>query len=237
MIISHSHRFTFVHIHKTGGTSIERALDPHLAWYDLILGGSRFGEQLQQPYARRFKLHKHSSVADIEKVCGTKYIDEYFLFAVVRHPVARACSLYNFAATTLTRWATNQGLDLDEVSLHITEKAVRKKPGLNWSSSRAFMASRNFSDFIRDARTCGAPGFRTQVSSLKALSGNPIGQFFRIEEHESWAASLAHRLGIEVRLRHANASTVRLADDRTVSDEDRRYLEGVFREDYEVFGY
>lgn len=237
MIISHSHRFTFVHIHKTGGTSIERALDPHLAWYDLILGGSPFGEQLQQPYAERFKLHKHSSVADIEQLCGPKYIEQYFLFAVVRHPVARACSLYNFAATTLTRWATKQGVDLNEVSLHITEKAAKKKPGLNWASSRAFMASRNFSDFIRDERTCGAPGFRTQVSSLKASSGNVIGRFYRIEEHDSWAASLADKLGIELHLPHANASTVKLADDRMVSDEDRRYLEGVFGEDYEAFGY
>jgi hypothetical protein len=237
VIISHSRRFTFVHIHKTGGTSLERALDPHLAWYDLILGGSPFGEQLQQPYAARFKLHKHSSVAEIERICGPEYVDSYYLFAVVRHPVARACSLYNFVASTLNKWASNQGIGLNEVALHITEKASRKKPGLKWASSRAFMETQNFSDFIRHEKTSGAPGFRTQVSSLRAPSGELKGKFLRIEDHDGWTDSLAEKLGVEIHLPHANASTVRLADEQTVNDNDRRYIEALFREDYEAFGY
>src|SRR5215469_2544795 len=58
MIISHSRRFIFVHIHKAGGTSVEQALDPHLAWNDLILGGSQFGEKIQGAYQKRFGLNK-----------------------------------------------------------------------------------------------------------------------------------------------------------------------------------
>src|SRR5215469_11368082 len=105
MIISHSRQFTFVHIHKAGGTSVERALDQHLAWNDLILGGSPLGEKIQAPYSARFGLNKHSTVSDIERVCGSRYIEEFYLFALVRHPVARLCSIYNFVATMLNNWA------------------------------------------------------------------------------------------------------------------------------------
>jgi hypothetical protein len=238
MIISHSRKFTFVHIHKTGGTSVERALDPCLAWYDLILGGSAFGEKLQEPYAAKFKIHKHSTVADIETICGAEYVDNYYLFAVVRHPLSRACSLYNFAASTLDKWANKHGIPLGKVASHITEDAARKKPGLKWASSRAFMATHNFSDFIRHEKIAGAPGFRTQVSSLKAAgTGKLKGQFYRIEDHKEWTPTLGKTLGIELQLPRANASTMKLIDDQSVNEEDRRYIESLFKEDYESLGY
>jgi len=238
VIISHSRRFTFVHIHKTGGTSVERALDPHLAWHDLILGGSPFGEQLQHPYSAKFRLHKHSTVAEIESICGAEYVDAYFLFAVVRHPVSRACSLYNFAASTLNKWAEKRGIDLSEVASHITEGAAKKKPGLKWASSRALMATTNFSEFIRHENISRAPGFRPQVRSLwSARSGTLKGQFLRIEDHANWTSELSRRLGVEIQLPHANPSTVKLIDEQSVNEDDRRHIETLFREDYDAFGY
>jgi hypothetical protein len=238
VIISHSRRFTFVHIHKTGGTSIEKALDPHLTWYDLILGGSPFGEKLQQPYAEKFRLQKHSTVADIETICGPEYVDGYFLFAVVRHPVSRTCSLYNFAASTLDKWAKNRGIDFAEVRSHITEKAAKRKPGLKWASSRALMATTNFSEFIRHENMARAPAFRPQVRSLRSATSDELkGQFLRIEDHGNWTTDLGEKLGIEIQLSRANASTVRLVDEHSVSDDDRRYIETLFREDYDAFGY
>jgi hypothetical protein len=227
-----------VHIHKNGGTSIEKALDPHLAWHDLILGGSPFGEKLQQPYFEKFRLHKHSTVADIETVCGREYVDGYFLFAVVRHPVSRACSLYNFAASTLSKWAKNQGIDLSEVPSHITEKAAKKKPGLKWASSRALMETNSFSEFIRHENISRAPAFRPQVRSLRSATSDQLkGQFLRIEDHVTWTPGLGARLGVEILLPRANASTVKLIDEQSVSEEDRRYIEMLFREDFEAFGY
>ena len=49
MIISNSHKFIFVHILKTAGTSICAALDPTLRWNDVILGGTGFGEKMNAP--------------------------------------------------------------------------------------------------------------------------------------------------------------------------------------------
>ena len=39
MIVSHSRRFVFVHLHKTAGTSVKQALRPHLAAGDFMTPG------------------------------------------------------------------------------------------------------------------------------------------------------------------------------------------------------
>ncbi|HEY6579142.1 MAG TPA: sulfotransferase family 2 domain-containing protein [Rhizomicrobium sp.] len=238
MIISHSRHFTFVHIHKAGGSSVERALDPHLAWNDLVLGGSRFGERIQPPYSEKFGLNKHSSVADIEKICGSRYVNEYYLFALVRHPVARVCSIYNFVATMLNNWARRQNITLPEVAAHITPKAAKKTPSLNWTSSRVFLRSGSFSEFIRDESLAAAPGFRTQAGLLSpAADRGPQGEFFRLEEYPQWADALGKRIGVEFNLPHVNRSELRLVDPDGVPADDRALIESKFHVDYAAFGY
>jgi hypothetical protein len=238
MIISHSRQFTFVHIHKAGGTSVEQALDPYLAWNDLILGGSPLGERMQVPYAAKFGLNKHSSVSEIEKVCGSHYIEEYFLFALVRHPVARVCSIYNFVATMLNKWAERQDIPLSEVARNVTPKAAKKTPALKWTSSRIFLRTSSFSEFIRDEAVKTAPGFRAQVNMLSVTpDGEPKGEIFRLEDYPRWAEPLSKRLGLEFGLPHANQSGLKLADPLAVSKDDRAFIERIFENDYAAFGY
>ena len=240
MIICNSRKFIFIHIHKTGGTSVERALDPHLAWNDLILGGSPFGEKIQQPYTKKFGLSKHSTVADAERVCGSSIIADYYVFGLVRNPLSRLCSVYNFVATTLQKWAKQQNisLDLDDVARHITPEAAQKKPGLKWASTKAFLESRGFSEFIRRPELTEAPGFRPQLSCLAgAGDSRPRAEFFRLEDYPEWISELNTRLGIEFTLHRENESQLKLVDDRTVGNEDRAYIESAFHQDYEAFGY
>ncbi len=223
MIISHSRQFTFVHIHKAGGTSVEQALDPFLAWNDLILGGSPLGERMQVPYQARFGLNKHSAVSEIEKVCGSRYTEEYFLFALVRHPVARVCSIYNFVATMLNRWADRQKIPLSQITAHITPKAAKKTPALLWPASRAFLASESFSEFIRHEKVKFAPGFRPQLSMLTSIDGEgPKGTIFRLEDYPEWATILGERLGIAFELPQANRSEL-----RSFTSDPRPYLLGI----------
>lgn len=238
MIICHSRKFIFVHIHKTGGTSVERALDPHLAWNDLILGGSKFGEKIQQPYATRFGLSKHSTVADIERICGRDVLDSYYVFALVRHPLFRMCSLYNFVATTLQRWAREQGVDFQEIEKFITPEAARKKPVLRWSSTKAFLRSQNFSEFIRHGGLRQAPGFRPQTSCLVGLGDDPFkAEPLRIEDSSAWRGQLCRKLGIQFELGLHNESQLRLVDQAAVGEADRAYIEDIFSTDYAEFGY
>jgi hypothetical protein len=237
MIISHSRKFIFIHIHKTGGTSIERALDPHLTWNDLILGGSRFGEQIQAPYAKKYGLNKHSSVSDIESICGPDILEQYYVFSLVRHPLARLCSMYNFVATTLNRWAQQQHIDLKDVARHITPEAAKKKPALKWASTKAFLNSANFSEFIRQREMAKAPGFRPQVICLANSRGGLGAQFFRLEDYPGWLSPMQERLGIAFDFARDNESTLKLVDEAAVTDEDRAQVERLFQMDYEAFGY
>jgi len=238
MIISHSRQFTFVHIHKAGGTSVEQALDPCLAWNDLILGGSSLGERIQVPYSARFGLHKHSAVSQIESVCGSRYTDEYYLFALVRHPLARVCSIYNFIATALNKWAELHNISLSEVGSRITPKAAKKTPALTWPTSRAFLTTGSFSEFIRHENVNSAPGFRSQVGMLTGAGGErPKGQIFRLEDYPHWASALGERLGVPFELPQANRSVLRLVVPESVSAEDRAFVERLFRADYEAFDY
>jgi hypothetical protein len=238
MIICHSRKFVFIHIHKTGGTSVERALDPHLAWNDLILGGSPFGEKIQQPYAKKFGLSKHSTVADVERICGRAIVADYYIFSLVRDPLSRLCSVYNFVATTLHKWAKQQGVSLDEVGQHITPEAAKKKPGLKWASTKAFLEARDFSEFIRRPELTEAPGFRPQLSCLAGIEdGRLKADVFRLEDYPDWIPELNGRLGIKFTLPKENESRLKLVDDHAVGVEDRDYIESAFRQDYKAFGY
>jgi|SRR5580704_6180537 hypothetical protein len=238
MIISHSRKFIFVHIHKAGGTSAEKALDPYLAWNDLIVGGSVYGERIQGPYKKRFGLSKHSAVSEIETVCGSSYLDEYFVFAMVRHPLARLCSLYNFVASTVNNWAVRHNIPLTEVLRHVTPQAIKKTPGLAWLSTRIFLKTNGFSEFIRHEQAGQIPGLRSQVSVLSRKSATQLaGAIFRLEDYPEWAGNLSERLQLEFRLPHANKSALHLIAPEVVSAADRLFVEDLFRDDYEAFGY
>ncbi len=74
-MISHSHRFIFVHTKKTAGLSIETAL-----------------VDLCEPVDSR---NRHLTAAEIRDSVGTGRFDSYFKFAVVRNPWDRLVSLYH----------------------------------------------------------------------------------------------------------------------------------------------
>ena len=238
MIICHSRRFIFVHIHRTGGTSIESALDPFLCWNDLILGSSPFGEGMNNLYGNRFGLHKHSSVADIESICGDEICRNYYVFAMVRHPLDRLCSLYNFIGAVVHKWAAQQGISPNDIAAYIAANAQASTPALNWPCSKAFIETTSFSEFIRDERLPADNASHTQVSRLRSLSDGTIrAQFYRLEDRDEWLSRVKDTLALEFTLAHTNKSELKLITRDAVSHEDRAYIEARFTEDYATFGY
>ena len=238
MIICHSRRFVFVHVHKTGGTSIKTALDPLLQWNDLILGGTPIGEYLNEVYRQRFKLSKHASVAEIDKVCGTALCDEYYVFATVRHPVDRLCSIYNFIGGIVARSLAREGIAADSLAGPPGPELLARAPELGWPASRAYLGSADFSAFIRHAALADEPSARTQASRLRRRAGGaPTARIYRLEDRASWPDRLARDLGITLDLPHANRSATGLVRAAEVSAEDRDQIARQFREDYELFGY
>jgi hypothetical protein len=75
-MISHHHRFIFVHINKTGGTSIEKVFDP-------------MADQKNVPM-------KHASAAKYKKRFPDQF-DAYFKFAFVRNPWDWLVSRYHWS--------------------------------------------------------------------------------------------------------------------------------------------
>lgn len=100
MIISHSHRFIFVHVSKTGGTSIERALD---ALRHEPPGGrlnhwrSRLGLHWDH---RRHRFAQHDTIVQARRVLPRELFQGYFKFAFVRNPWDWLVSLYGYLQHT-----------------------------------------------------------------------------------------------------------------------------------------
>ncbi|MEM6635497.1 MAG: sulfotransferase family 2 domain-containing protein [Pseudomonadota bacterium] len=97
MIISPGRKYIFVHIPKTGGTSMALMLEGRAMKDDLLIGDT--------PKARRRKrrladlrpagrLWKHSSLADIVGVVSLEDMYDCFVFTMVRNPWDRLVSYY-----------------------------------------------------------------------------------------------------------------------------------------------
>jgi hypothetical protein len=98
MIINHSHRFIYLHVPKTGGTSISTLLSGYSTPVDIELGGAldEFAGQSEKIWSSKWKLHKHSTHRRIRSIFPANIYHSYFKFAVVRNPYARTLSSFNF---------------------------------------------------------------------------------------------------------------------------------------------
>jgi hypothetical protein len=87
MLLSPRHRFLFVHIAKTGGTSVRAALarkrwsDP---WYWPMLLCSRFSHLSGHRIGT--KLPRHAKIVAAKELLPKEYFDSLFKFAFVRNP-------------------------------------------------------------------------------------------------------------------------------------------------------
>lgn len=95
-IINHTQRFVFVHIPKNAGTSVSVYLSQLSTYRDQEIGSTELGEAKAPLYRRRFRLHKHSTLREIEAVMGAEELAGYTTFAVVRDPYDRVRSIFSF---------------------------------------------------------------------------------------------------------------------------------------------
>lgn len=222
MIVSNSHRFIFVHVLKTGGTSVCAALDETLRWNDLILGGTGFGEQLNRAFRERHGLRKHSTAREIRAVVGDALWSSYFTFAFVRHPYARAVSHYT--------WLARRN----------REESERNSASRTWPTMQAFVASRDFSEFIRHEKFLASEAARPQCEAICDDSGTPMVEFVgRLEHFEASMQAVTSRLGIASRpLGQRNRSgDGRAPGDFLAREADYAHLERLYRPDFERLGY
>lgn len=212
MIISRGRNYVFVHIPKTGGTSMALALEGRAMKDDILIGDT--------PKARRRRkrltgvtaagrVWKHSTLADIGGLVSQEETGEAFVFTLVRNPWDRMVSYYH--------WLRGQSFEHPAVTL------ARQV---------------TFAAFLADPNTQSA----VRAAPYGSYVTGPDGQercdlFIRLEHFEKDARPLWWHLGFELSLPHSNRSE-RRADYREYYDEASLCIvEEICGEDIHRFGY
>ncbi|MGJ8602936.1 MAG: sulfotransferase family 2 domain-containing protein [Marivita sp.] len=212
MIISPARAFIFVHIPKTGGTSLALALEDRAHRDDILIGDTpkavkRRGRVKQ--LRAKGRLWKHSTLADIDGVLSPSELEAMFVFTLVRNPWDRMVSYYH--------WLAVQEFDHPAVTLAKAEtfEGFVLHPQTD-ASLRAFPYAR----YVTDADgVCRASAF------------------VRLECLAQDLAPVEAHLGFRLTLPHANASA-RPRDYRTAySDRSAQAVAEMCAQDIAQFGY
>lgn len=102
MIVSHSHKFIFVHIPKNAGTTVEGLLQPHLNPDTDLHISKEAGEAFKGEAAdkiQKFRLRKHVPAHHLRTKLLPEIYDFLFSFAISRNPYSRAMSAYKFISS------------------------------------------------------------------------------------------------------------------------------------------
>ncbi|MGO8870793.1 MAG: sulfotransferase family 2 domain-containing protein [Acidimicrobiales bacterium] len=224
MILSTSRKFIFLHIHKTGGTSIVATLKPYIVPTEIILNGKEVSQVLG----------KHSTALMVRDNVSADVWDTYYKFAFVRHPVDRAISLYGYCA----RIASIQKRGLPHRLRRLYLPTKRGDP-LRWPAMIAFTSTSSFSEFVRHPALANEPGMQPQVNSICDHDGHIIVDFVaRFERFDDDFAKIQRTIGLpnDTAVRR-NSSEAHSVGRSTLPQHDLDYLEQYFEIDFARLGY
>ncbi len=212
MIISRGRRYIFVHIPKTGGTSMAMALEDRAMADDILIGDTPKAQRRRRrldSVKAAGRIWKHMTLADAEGLVSRAEMRDFFVFTLVRNPWDRMVSYH--------AWAREQSFDHPAVML---------------------AKSLNFQDFLKEPRL----QMSIQRSPTARYVSDPDGSdlcnaYIRLEQLSEDLAPLEDHLGFGLRLPHVNASD-RPADYRAAyDDETREIVARIAAEDIARFGY
>ena len=209
MIISPERGYIFVHIPKTGGTSLTLALEARAKADDIIIADTPKGQRRKQRVAKLEapgRLWKHSRLSDIDGMEGLP--EPAFVFTLVRNPWDRMVSLYH--------WARQQSFD--HPMIHAAKKA-------------------SFDEFVQDPGLQAALTQDNAVHYMTDRSGTlRCDAFIRLEHIDTDLAPLEEHLGFKLELPHVNRSEhPRSAAIYTA--ETKALVTRLFADDIRRFGY
>ena len=209
MIISPQRRYIFVHIPKTGGTSLAAALEERAARDDILIGDTPTAKRRKarlKHLAPRGRLWKHSTLADVEGVVDP---EDHFVFTLVRNPWDRMVSYYHWLR--------------DQTFAHPAVARAR---------------SHDFRAFVAHSATIGAARATPYGSYLRDSAGRERpATFLRLEHLDADLPPLEARLGLRIAMPRINRSA-RRADFRSYYDaESAQLVAEMAGEDVARWGY
>jgi hypothetical protein len=207
-IISRQRRFVFVHLHKCGGTSIEKSYGEVAHWSDIVIGSSDIGRAIQIEYERKFGLSKHSSVQEIANVIGLNEYHDLEKFALIRDPFQIVESFYTWIDGVFRFASRKTGLSVDQIKATIA--ASNGESGRfhfsNWGASRAFSQSSTFAEFVDQAlknKWLPLAPLRSRLGVGTDLEPRFI---YRLDQIDHLWNALETHLGIRLDRLHSNRS-------------------------------
>lgn len=210
MIISPGRQFIFVHIPKTGGTSMALALEARAHKDDILIGNTPKARKRRARVERmqaKGRMWKHASLSDLDGAFGPDEFRQMFCFTLVRNPWDRVVSYYH--------WLRDQQFD---------HPAVKIAKGLN------------FEDFLFHRLTQSALIAWPYGRYMRDTGGMEHGYFLRLEHLTTDLDPLVKHLGFIPELPHANRSA-RAGYRRYYTDETQALVGRLCAEDITRFGY
>lgn len=212
MIISPARKFIFVHIPKTGGTSLALALEARAHRDDILIGDTPKAIKRRgrvKKLSAKGRLWKHSTLADLDGVLSPSDLDGMFISTLVRNPWDRVVSYYH--------WLRAQNFDHAAVGLAKTH---------------------DFSGFVLHPDTQASLRTNPYTRYVTDATGvERAATFVRLEALDTDLAPVEQHLGFKLTLPQVNRSD-RPKDYRLAyTDQTAEIIARVCADDIAQFGY
>jgi hypothetical protein len=215
LLISYKHKFLFVHIAKTGGTSIRAALRPY-RWkdaYGVTLTACNLLSQLTY-HRLGIKFPRHAKAIAAKEMLPPDLWRELFKFTIVRNPFDLQVSSYHHMQKEMPAEMADVGCF--EAFIHRKFDPGRKPGHPAWDD-----AAQRMVDYVID------------------LDGKVILDFIaRYEKLQADFETICVRIGIPTpELPHRRKAEGRATYRAYYTPETHRIVEEHYKRDLELFGY